>query len=45
MVILGPGDGLNSPHAICLNKKNKHLYISSGNIGAEYGNIIKVYRC
>jgi hypothetical protein len=45
LVILGPGDGLHAPHAICLNKINQHLFISSGKLGAEYGNILKVYKC
>jgi DNA-binding beta-propeller fold protein YncE len=45
MVILGPGDGLNCPQAICLNKINQHLYISSGSSEAKYKNILKVYKC
>jgi DNA-binding beta-propeller fold protein YncE len=44
-VILGPGDGLCFPQAMCLNKKNKHLYISGGSSVAKYKNILKVYKC
>jgi sugar lactone lactonase YvrE len=40
MVILGPGDGLEYPHAICLNKINQHLYISSA-----VRSILKVFKC
>jgi DNA-binding beta-propeller fold protein YncE len=45
MVILGPGDGLHAPHAMCLNKKNQHLYISSGTSDTKYCNTLKVYKC
>jgi hypothetical protein len=43
-VILGPGDGLEHPHALCLNTSSKHLYISSGSSIAKYSNAIKVYK-
>ncbi|XP_060567520.1 uncharacterized protein LOC132726257 [Ruditapes philippinarum] len=44
MVILGPGDGLYFPKAMCFNKINQHLYISSRSPVAKYRNILKVYR-
>jgi DNA-binding beta-propeller fold protein YncE len=45
LVILGSGDGLNGPQAMCLNKKNQHLYISSGSGEANYYNALKIYKC
>jgi hypothetical protein len=45
MVILGPGDGIHFPHAMCLSKRNQQLYISSGSSEAKYKNILKVYKC
>jgi hypothetical protein len=43
--ILGPGDGVMAPHAMCLNKINQHLYISSGCFDANYCNTLKVFKC
>jgi uncharacterized protein YjiK len=45
LVILGPGDGLVYPHAICMNNDNQHLYISSGSLKAKHKNVLKVYKC
>jgi hypothetical protein len=45
-IILGRGDGLEHPKAICLNTLNQHyfLYFSSGSLEAEYANTLKVYK-
>jgi hypothetical protein len=43
LVILGPGDGLMYPTAMCLNADNQNFYISNG--GAEATFNIKVFKC
>jgi DNA-binding beta-propeller fold protein YncE len=44
LVILGPGDGLMRPTAMCLNTNNQHFYISSGSSKAAYCNNIKFFK-
>ena len=45
VVILGAGDGLLSPYAICLDTDNQILYISSGCGYAKFRNFLKVFKC
>ena len=45
VVILGPGDGLEFPQAMCLDTDNQLLYISSGSSEAKFRNRLKVFKC
>ncbi|XP_053385684.1 uncharacterized protein LOC128550506 [Mercenaria mercenaria] len=42
-VLLGIGDGLAFPNAMCFNLYKQHLYISAGSDSAKLNNEIKVY--
>lgn len=42
-VILGPGDGLSSPYAMCFDADRQIVFISSKSVEKNYCNFIKMY--